>query len=100
MMSTITRKSVLLECLEYERGILKLCSQNHEGRIAAKGEEDLFRDQKQKIRILQEMIHALDNESVRKAMADWQKDVILNGPTALELDGGNEPELKMTEGGI
>ena len=95
MMSTITRKSVLLECLEYERGILKLCSQNHEGRIAAKGEEDLFRDQQQKIRILQEMIHALDSESVRQAMADWQKDVMEHGPSALKLDKSNEPELKM-----
>lgn len=88
MMGENTKKSVLLECLEYERGLKKMCSVDHQGRMPLKGLEDHFYDQAEKCGILQEMIHALDSETVRRAMADWQKDVMANGPTALKLDGG------------
>lgn len=96
-MSEITRKSVLLECLEYERGIMRLCSEDHQGRLPAKGEEDLFFDQQKKCKILEELIHSLDSPVVRSALSDWQKDVMQNGPTALKLDGG-EPEMRFYEG--
>ena len=96
-MSEITRKSVLLECLEYERGIMRLCSEDHQGRLPAKGEEDLFFDQQKKCKILEELIHSLDSPVVRRILADWQKDVMQNGPTALKLDGG-EPEMRFYEG--
>lgn len=94
-MSEITRKSVLLECLEYERGIMRLCSEDHQGRLPAKGEEDLFFDQQKKCKILEELIHALDSPVVRGVLADWQKDVMQNGPTALKLDGRWEPEMRL-----
>lgn len=96
-MAEITRKSVLLECLEYERGIMRLCSEEHKGRLPAKGEEDLFFDQQKKCKILEELIHSLESPVVRSVLADWQKDVMENGPTALKLDGG-EPEMRFYEG--
>ena len=96
-MAEITRKSVLLECLEYERGIMRLCSVDHKGRLPEKGEEDLFYDQQKKCKILEELIQSLDCPEVRSVMADWQKDVIQNGPTQLKLDGG-EPEMRFYEG--
>lgn len=86
-MAEITKKSVLLECLEYERGLTRLCSVDHEGRIPLHGSEDLFYDQQKKCKIIEELIQALDSEPVRRTLADWQKDVIQNGPTALKLDG-------------
>ena len=94
MMGENTKKSVLLECLEYERGKKKLCSVDHQGRMPLKGFEDLFKDQEEKCQILQDMIHALDSEHVRRAIAEWQMDVMENGPTALKLDGG-EPGMRM-----
>jgi len=84
----ITRKSVLLECLEYERGIMRLCSEDHKGRLPARDEEDLFFAQQKKCKILEELIHALDNPQVRGILSDWQKDVMENGPSAFKLDSG------------
>ena len=60
-----------------------------------KGLEDKFQEQAEKCRILEDMIHALDSEPVRRAMADWQKEIIENGPPKeMKLDGG-EPEMRM-----
>ena len=96
-MAEVTRRSVLMECLEYERGLWKLTSEGYDMRVPMKGMEDLFAEQKRKCEILQDMLHALENEQVRVAMADWQKDVMQNGPTALKLDGP-EPNGRMTGG--
>lgn len=94
-MGEITKKSVLLECLEYERGLKKMCSKEYKGLTAMKGLEDKFQEQAEKCRILEDMIHALDSEPVRRAMADWQKEIIENGPPKeMKLDGG-EPEMRM-----
>ena len=35
------RKSVLSECLEHFRGLMKLCSEGNRGRLPAKGREEL-----------------------------------------------------------
>ncbi len=86
-MAEITKKSVLLECLEYERGLKRLCSVDHEGRLPAKGEEDLFYEQQKKCRIIQELIQALDSEPVRRTLADWQKELMEKGiPAQLTFD--------------
>ena len=96
-MKEITRKSVLLECLEYERGLMRMCSEDHTGLIPAPGEEDMFFSQQKKCKIIEELIHSLDNPDVRRILADWQKDVMQNGPTALKFDG-REPEMRFYEG--
>ena len=84
-MAEINRKSVLLECLEYERGLWKLCSKNYDMLEPMKGMDDKFDEQKEKCRILQELIQAYDSETVRAALADWQKDAM----------GGPEPVMKL-----
>lgn len=86
-MAEVTRKSVLTECLEYERGLKRMCSVDREGRIPLQGSEDLFYEQEKKCKIIEELIHALDNPEVRRILADWQKDVMENGPSALDLEG-------------
>ena len=69
-----------------------------------KGMEKEFHEQEQVCRVLREMIQALENEMVRQVIADWQKDVMLNGPsamnvqTSMKLDGGTEPEVRFYEG--
>ena len=70
---------MLKECLEYERDLWKLTSVNYNMLVPMKGMEDQFEEQKAKCMILQEMIQALQVESVKRAMADWQKDIIENG---------------------
>ena len=100
MNGQITRKSVLMECLSIMRQELAIMSKHYNGHEPAPGMEEAWNQARKKVEILQDIIHALDSENVKSALAHWQMDVILNGPTALELDGGIEPELKMTEGGI
>ena len=86
-MAEVTRRSVLMECLEYERDLWKLCSMNYDMRVPMRGMEQSFMEQKEKCGILTEMIRALENERVRAAMADWQKGVMARGPEALQVDG-------------
>lgn len=76
----ITRKSVLTDALQREERTLADYSINQTKLIPRPKFEQAFRDQQEKCRILREMIHALDSETVRRAMADWQKNVIQNGP--------------------
>lgn len=99
MTGEITRRNVLLECLEHFRGLKKLCSKEHKGLEPAESEEDLFYMLEEKCRILQELIQAYESEPVRAAIADWQQEVMEHGPSPLKLDGGNEPDLRMREAG-
>jgi hypothetical protein len=41
--------------------------------------EEAFRQGRKKVEILQDLIHALDNERVRHTLADWQKEIMDNG---------------------
>ena len=94
-MAELTKRNVLLECLQEQEEMKKLCSVKYEGRIPMKGMEKEFEKQEGMCRVLREIIQALENESVRKAMSDWQRDVMDNGPSAFKLDGGMEPELRL-----
>lgn len=75
-MTEITKKSVLIECLEYEREIWKLSSKRYDTMEPMKGMEKEWEEQREKCRILQELIQALDSEPVRREMAQWQRDVM------------------------
>ena len=74
MQGEITRKSVLLECLEYERGLWKLTSKNYDTLEPMKGMDKEFDEQREKCRILEDLIHAYESENVRKALAEWQQE--------------------------
>ena len=94
-MAEINRRSVLLECLSIMREEQRIVSKHYNGLEPAPGMEEAWRQGRKKIEILEDMIHALESEHVRRAMADWQMDVALNGPKALELDMGYEAEMRL-----
>lgn len=73
-MAEITRKSVLLECLSIMREEQRICSKGYNSLEPAKGMEEAWEQGRQKIKILQEIIQALDSEPVLRAMANWQKE--------------------------
>lgn len=89
-MAEINKKSVLIECLEYERGLWKLCSEGYDTLTPMKGMEDKWQEQRQKCEILADMIRAIQCEIVEQALAEWQKETMEKGPSQLKLDG-DEP---------
>ena len=96
MQGEITRKSVLIECLEYERGLWKLTSKNYDTLEPMKGMDKEFDEQREKCRILEDLIHAYESENVRKALAEWQQEVEKNGPPANiaeEFNGHTEADV-------
>ena len=94
-MAEINRRSVLIECLAIMREELQICSKNWNGLEPKEGMEEAWQQGWQKIEILKEMIQSLSSEPVRRALADWQKEVMQNGPTALKLDDGWEQEMRL-----
>ena len=72
MEEKLTRRNVLLECLEMMRMRMKVVSVNREGRVPIPGYEDELVLRQKKCRVIQDMIQALESEPVRAAMANWQ----------------------------
>ncbi len=72
MTEEITRRSVLLECLELMRHRLRICSKNYDERLPKEGMEEQFDENEKKCRILRELIQAYESEPVRAAIAEWQ----------------------------
>jgi len=83
-MKEITKRSVLLECLEHERELWKLCSRKYNRLEPMKGMEERFEEQAEKCRILQEMIQAMESEPVRRAIAAWQEKIMVE-PDAIQI---------------
>ena len=94
MTGEITRKSVLLECLEIMKAELAICSKHYNGLEPMKGMEEAWQQGRKKVEILKDLIHAYDSEPVRAALADWQKDVMENGPRALEVTADGEDQRR------
>lgn len=86
-MAEVTRKSVLMECLSIMREELAICSTHYDGLEPKKGMEEAWRQTREKIEILKDLIHAMESEQVRHVLANWQKEVMVMGPTMLKLDG-------------
>jgi hypothetical protein len=74
---------------------LQICSKHYNGLEPKEGMEEAWRQGRQKVEILKDMIQALSSEPVRVALADWQKETMKNGPSALQLDDGWEPEMRL-----
>ena len=91
----ITRKSVLMECLQIMREELSICSKHYNGLEPKEGMEEAWEQGRRKVQILQELIHSYESETVRAALAGWQQDVMKNGPSAMKLD--REPVFYMDE---
>ena len=85
----VTRISTLKNCLEYQRGMLNMCSVNYDGRMPMKGMENEFNEKRKMCEILQDMIQACQTEPVRDALANWQLDIMAKGiQTELKFDEG------------
>ena len=82
----ITRKSVLLECLEIMREELAICSKHYNGLEPKEGMEEAWEQGRAKVQILRELIQAYEREPVRAALAGWQQEVMEHGPGPLKLD--------------
>lgn len=87
MSQEITRRSVLLECLDIMRQNLRICSKEYNMRIAKEGMEEQFDAFEKKCEILRDLIRAYESEPVRAALADWQ----------IRLMKGEEPDTKDLE---
>ena len=98
-MREVTKKETLLECLDIMKKFRNNFSQKGYGMAPIERYTALFEEYDKKCEILRDMIHALDSEPVRKALADWQKEVMENGPEALRLDGGEEQTEVIREAG-
>ena len=72
----ITRRSVLLDALEREEAVMASCSMNGMKLVPIRGYEEMFRGQREKCRLLREMIQALESEPVRREIANWQRDIM------------------------
>ena len=75
-MSEITRKIVLIECLEIQRQKWKMCSRKYDTLEPMKGMEQQWNEQKAKCELLEDLIHAYESPPVRKALVDWQKEIM------------------------
>lgn len=85
MTGEITRKSVLIECLQIMREELAICSKKYNGLEPMEGMEEKWEKGREKVRILQELIQGYDSEPVRAAMANWQQEVMEKGPSVLAV---------------
>ena len=86
-MAEITRKSVLIECLQIMRQELMMVSKKYDGLEPAERMEEAWEQGRKKIAILEDLIHAYDSEPVRSALAGWQLDIMHNGvPQEIEFD--------------
>lgn len=83
----ITARSVLLDALEREDGVLRMHTVNGMGLIPISGHQEIFRAQQEKCRILRDLIQSLGSEDVRRSIAQWQKDEMEGRPLDVrELD--------------
>lgn len=86
MNGNITLKSVLIECLGLIKEEQRLSSKQYNGLEPKEGMEESWDQARRKVQILKDAIPALESEPVKRAMADWQKDVIENGPSMMQAE--------------
>ena len=79
MSGEITRKSVLIECLQIMREELNICSSKYNGLEPKKGMEEAWEQARVKVKILEDLIHAYESEKVREALANWHKEEFMLG---------------------
>lgn len=80
----MTRREVLIECLELEREMWRISSKKYDTLEPVRSMEAAWEDYREKCRIIQEMIQALESETVRNALANWQMDIM----------AGKEPDMR------
>ena len=94
----ITLKSVLLECLGLIKEEQRLSSKDYNGLVPKEGMEESWDQARRKVQVLKDAIPALESEPVRAAMANWQKDVMRDGPSALNVEPVKPGDLLLVHG--
>lgn len=95
----MTRREVLLECLEILRQEWRICSKSYNCLEPKKGMEAAFDDCLKKCVVLQQLIQALENEPVRAAIAKFLDDEPERGIAQWQKDlmEGREPNIWSSE---
>ena len=81
----VTLRSTLIDCLQIKRQELGICSKRYDGLEPAKGMEAAWEVHRREVKLLEKYIQSLEYEPVRKALAEWQADVMENGPSAMDV---------------
>lgn len=68
----ISLKGMLEDYLMHEVDILMMCTKGQAGIEPLPEFEEEFDEQQEKCRILRELIQAIQNENVKKAIQDWR----------------------------
>lgn len=93
MAKEITRRNTLLKCLKHLELMKKMDSKDQKGMEPLDKETaESFYELEEECRIIRELIQANESEPVRKAIADWQKEVMDNpqGSREKAMDFGIE----------
>jgi hypothetical protein len=72
-MGVVTRRKVLLECLERLRMERNRFSMLGQGLTARPGFLDEFAEAQSKVDIMKDIIHYFDTEAGERGIADWQR---------------------------
>ena len=67
--TSITKKSVLIECLEIMRQELAVFSKHYDGLEPARGMEEAWEQGRRKVEILKDLCQSMDSPLVEEAMA-------------------------------
>ena len=99
----VTKKQTLLECLEIMRKFRNCFSHKGWGMAPIDRYQALFAEYDKKCKILEDMIHALDSETVRMALANWQKEIMEGFRINMKIDEDdsnpiNGPLVRKDEG--
>ncbi len=86
MTGEINLHSVLFECMQIMREELDICSKKYNGLEPKEGMEEAWTQARIKVQILQNMLHALDNEEVRAALGKWELTVKAKGEWQYETE--------------
>lgn len=85
MAKEITRRNTLLKCLEYLERMKRMDSKDRKG-LEPLDEEtaESFYELEEECKIIRELIQANESEPVRRAIANWQNEIMDNPEEARE----------------
>ena len=72
----VTRRETLLECLDLMTKIRNGFSQKGYGIVPIERYIELYDEYDQKCEVIRELIRCVESESVKRALADWQKELM------------------------
>lgn len=100
MSREITKRETLLEAVDMMRKIRNSYAQDELGMIPIEKKRLDYEEYEQKVRILMDMVRALEAEPVKRALAQWQIDIMEGGTDGHQgEDWIDYPEEQRVSGG-